>query len=164
MSLIKCCWPLCSIYDLNIPSPEANPDTQYEEPTRSILILHKQCTTHFLASPSHWQTWFTSICETKQNGWLFADENVNSNFFNKYSGVFNKTGLKCVPKVWLTMKASLFWAIAWCPTGAKPLPEPMMTQCCDTDMHQQNSRSSSWNADLHNGIWYNANFLEVCTH
>ena len=32
----------------------------------------------------------------------------------------------------IAIKAALVWAMAWCQTGDKPLPEPMLAKFCDT--------------------------------
>ena len=41
---------------------------------------------------------------------------------------------KFVPKGLIDSKSTLFQVMAWCLTGNKPLPEPMMTQFTDAYM------------------------------
>ena len=42
--------------------------------------------------------------------------------------------LKIVPKSPIDNKTALVQVMTWCQTGAKPLPEPMMTQLTDAYM------------------------------
>ena len=50
---------------------------------------------------------------------IFLNENVKNSI---------QISLKFVPNVPIDYKWALFQVMAWCWTGDKPLPEPMMTQ------------------------------------
>ena len=55
-------------------------------------------------------------------------------FFNEHGRVQIQISLKCVPRSSIDSKAVLVQVMAWCRTGDKPLPEPMLTQFTDAYM------------------------------
>ena len=67
-----------------------------------------------------------------QNGRRIADEISQCIFLNK--NIFKLLWIS--PKIFLKCpidnKPTLVQAMAWCQTGAKPLPEPMMNNSTDT--------------------------------
>ena len=63
-----------------------------------------------------------------QNGCHFGDNIFNCIFMNEKLCTFIGISLKCVSKGPINSKSALVQVMAWCPTGNKPLPEPMMTQ------------------------------------
>ena len=55
--------------------------------------------------------------------WIFVNE--------KFFCILIKISLKFVPKGPIDNKAALVQIMAWCRTGDKPLPEPILTQLTD---------------------------------
>ena len=69
--------------------------------------------------------------------WLiFAENNFKSIFLNDYICISNKFPLKYVPVGLIDNKLILDVEVAWHQTGAKPLPQPMMTTIHNTTWYQ----------------------------
>ena len=64
----------------------------------------------------------------EQNGCHFADDTFKYIFMKENLGILIKISLKFVPEVPFDNKSALDQVMAWCQTGTKPLPEPMMIQ------------------------------------
>ena len=68
----------------------------------------------------------------KQNGRHFADDISEYIFLNENLCIFFRILLEFVPKGLIDNMPALVQVMAWHQTGAKPLPEPMLTQSTDT--------------------------------
>ena len=67
-------------------------------------------------------------------------------FLNENCGIPSQISLKYVPSP-IDNRPALFQVMAWCQTGNKPLPEPMMTQFIDAYMRHYREMSSTSNAE-----------------
>ena len=65
---------------------------------------------------------------------ILADNIFNHIFLNENDRILIQISLKYVPRSPIDNKSALVQVMTWCPTGDKPLPEPMMTQFIDTYM------------------------------
>ena len=65
---------------------------------------------------------------------ILADNIFKCIFLMKNVRISNKISLKFVPKGPIDNKSALVQVMAWCRTGDKPLPEPMLTQFTDAYM------------------------------
>ena len=70
----------------------------------------------------------------EQNGRHSADNNLNWIFVNEKFCISIRILLKFVPEGPIDSKRALVQVMAWCRTGDKPLPEPMLTQFTDAYM------------------------------
>ena len=59
---------------------------------------------------------------------ILADDIFKSIFLNENDGIPIQISLKFVPRSPIDDKQALDQAMAWRRTGAKPLPEPMLTR------------------------------------
>ena len=73
----------------------------------------------------------------KTNGWHFADDIFEYIFLQEKFLHFEKNKLKFVSKRLIDNRSALVQVMAWHQTGAKPLPEPMLTQFNDAYLCQQ---------------------------
>ena len=62
---------------------------------------------------------------------ILADDIFKCIFLNENDRIPIQNSLKFVPRVLIVNKSALFQVMAWCQTGNKPLPEPMLTQFTD---------------------------------
>ena len=62
---------------------------------------------------------------------ILTDNILNCIFLNENDRILIQISLKYVPKSQINSKPELVQVMAWCRTGNKPLPEPMMTQFID---------------------------------
>ena len=69
-----------------------------------------------------------------QNGRHFADDIFKCISLNEKFCILNQLWLKFVPKGLIDNKWALVQVMAWCRTGNKPLPEPMLIQFTDAYM------------------------------
>ena len=58
---------------------------------------------------------------------ILADDIFKCIFLNKNDKISIQISLELVPWSPIDSKPALVQVMAWCGTGAKPLPEPMMT-------------------------------------
>ena len=65
---------------------------------------------------------------------ILADDISKWTFLNKNDRIPTLISLKFIPKSPVDNKPTLVQVIAWCRTGDKPLPEPMMTNSTDAYM------------------------------
>ena len=65
---------------------------------------------------------------------ILADDNFYCIFLNGNVRIPNKISLKYVPRSPVDNREALVQLMAWCWTGDKPLPGPMMTQFIDASM------------------------------
>ena len=65
---------------------------------------------------------------------ILADNNFKCIFVNENDRIPIWISLKCVSKGLIDNKSALVQVMAWCQTGNKPLPEPMLTQFTDAYM------------------------------
>ena len=65
---------------------------------------------------------------------ILADDIFNCIFLNENDRILIKISLKYVPSCPIEHKPALVQVMAWCRTGDKPLPGPMMTQFTDAYM------------------------------
>ena len=63
-----------------------------------------------------------------QNGHHFADDTYKRILWMKIFFISIRISMKFDPKGPIDNKAALFQVMAWCRTGDKPLPEPVLTQ------------------------------------
>ena len=59
---------------------------------------------------------------------ILADDIFNWIFLNENARILVQISLKFVPRGPIYNKPTMVQVMAWCQTGDKPLPEPMMTQ------------------------------------
>ena len=64
-----------------------------------------------------------------------ANDILECIFLNENDRIPIQISLRFVPRSLIDNKPALVQAAAWCRTGDKPLPEPMMTQLIDAYMH-----------------------------
>ena len=85
-----------------------------------------------------------------QNGRLFADAIFICIFVNEKLCIMVKISLKFVPKSPIDNKPAFVQVMAWCWTGNKPLPGPMMTQFTDiyVALGGDELMCCSWDVDL----------------
>ena len=71
-----------------------------------------------------------------QNGRSFADDIFKCIFMNEKFCILIRISLSLNfgSKGPIDNKSALIWVMAWCRTGAKPLPKPMLTQFNDAYM------------------------------
>ena len=69
-----------------------------------------------------------------QNGLHFADDTVRCIFVNENVKISIPISFKFVPKDQTDNNSALVQVMAWRLTGAKPRPEPMLTQFSDAHM------------------------------
>ena len=81
-----------------------------------------------------WQTSFFNSSPPEQNGRHFADDAFRCIFVNESLCISIQSSLKFVPKGQIDKKSALVQVMAWRLFGAKPLPEPMLTQFTDAYM------------------------------
>ena len=62
---------------------------------------------------------------------ILADNNFNCIFLNENDGIPIQIPLKYVPRSEIDNNPALVQVMAWCQTGNKSLPGPMMTQFID---------------------------------
>ena len=65
---------------------------------------------------------------------ILADAIFNCIFLNENDRITIQISLKYFPMSPIDNKPALVQVMAWCRTGDKPLPGPMMTQCNDAYM------------------------------
>ena len=65
---------------------------------------------------------------------IVADDIFNSIFLNENDSIPIQISPKYVSKSPIDNKSALVQVMAWCRTGDKPLPEPMMTRIIDALM------------------------------
>ena len=65
---------------------------------------------------------------------ILADSIFKCILLNKNDRIQIQISLELVPKNPINQKTALFQAMAWCQTGQKPLPKPMMTQSTEAYM------------------------------
>ena len=65
---------------------------------------------------------------------ILADDILKCIFLIENPRISIKISLKFVPKGPIDNKSALVQVMAWCRTGDKPLPEPMLTQFTDAYM------------------------------
>ena len=65
---------------------------------------------------------------------ILADDILNCIFLNENDRILIQISLKYVPRSPIDNKPVLVQVMAWCRTGDKPLPGPMMTQFIDAYM------------------------------
>ena len=82
-------------------------------------IYHSPCLTCFNSSPPG------------QNGRHFLDDIFKCIYMNRKSCILIQISLKFDPNGPTDNKSVLVQVMAWCRTGDKPLPEPMLTQFAD---------------------------------
>ena len=63
-----------------------------------------------------------------------ADDIFKCTLLNENEKIPIETSLKLVPRGLISNKSALVQVMAWCRTGDKLLPEPMMTQFIDAYM------------------------------
>ena len=68
---------------------------------------------------------------------IFADDILKCIFVNENSRIPIEISLKFVPRSLIDYKPALVQVMAWCRTGDKPLPEPMLTQFIDAYMRHK---------------------------
>ena len=81
-----------------------------------------------------------------QNGHHFLDEIFKCIFVTEKFCFSIRISLKFVPKGPADNKPALVLVMAWCQTGDKPLPQPMVTQFTQAYMQQQGEMSKP--------LWY----------
>ena len=69
-----------------------------------------------------------------QNGRHFTDDNFKCIFMNEKFCILIPISLKFVPKGLIDNMSALVQVMAWCLTGDKPIPEPVMTHFTDAYM------------------------------
>ena len=72
---------------------------------------------------------------------IFPDDLFKCIFMNEKFCISIRNSLKFVPKGLIDNKQALIQVMAWCLTGDKPLPEPMLTQFTDAYMRHSASMS-----------------------
>ena len=65
---------------------------------------------------------------------ISADDISKCIFLNENVRILIQISLKFVPKGWIDNKPALVQVMAWCRTGDKPSPEPMLDQFIDAYM------------------------------
>ena len=65
---------------------------------------------------------------------ILEDNILKCIFLNENDRILTQISLKFVPRSQIDNKSALVQVMAWCQTGNKPLPEPMMTQFTDAFM------------------------------
>ena len=65
---------------------------------------------------------------------ILADNIFKLIFLNENDRILIKISLKFVPKGPIDNKPALVQVMAWCRTGTRPLPEPMLIQFTDAYM------------------------------
>ena len=65
---------------------------------------------------------------------ILANDILQCIFLKEDDRIPIQISLKFVPRSPIDNKAALVQVMAWCRTGDKPLPKPMMTQFTDTYM------------------------------
>ena len=92
--------------------------------------------TFFQATLAPWSSWLTLVNSSPpgQNGRHFADDNLKCIFLNENDRIRIRISLKFVPRSPIDNKSALVQVMAWCRTGDKPLPEPLLTQFTDAYM------------------------------
>ena len=68
---------------------------------------------------------------------ILADDIFKCIFLNENDRIPIQISLKFVPRSPIDNKLALVQVMAWCWTGDKPLPEPMLTQFTDMYMWHQ---------------------------
>ena len=79
------------------------------------------------------QSFFTHLPLNKM-AVILEDNILKCIFLNENDRILTQISLKFVPRSEIDNKSALVQVMAWCQTGNKPLPEPMMTQYTDTFM------------------------------
>ena len=109
-----------------------------------------------------WSKAFTQVTVTSQllnssspgqNGRQFADNIFKHIFLNIKVRILVQISLKFVPKGPIdNNKSAMVQIMAWCRTGNKPLPEPMLIQF--TNAYMRHKGEMSWSHSyLHSSIW-----------
>ena len=75
----------------------------------------------------------------EQNGWHLTDDTFKHILLNKNYCILIEISLKFVPKGPIDNNSALVEVMAWCRTGTKSLPQPMMTKFTNTNIHHQTS-------------------------
>ena len=70
----------------------------------------------------------------------FADDIFKRIIMNKNNRIFIQISLKFVTEGLIDKKLALVQVVAWCRTGDKPLPEPMVTISTDSYMRHPASK------------------------
>ena len=65
---------------------------------------------------------------------ILADDNFKCIFLNENDRIPSWISLKFVPRSVIDNIPALVQVMAWCQTGDKPLPEPMLTHITDAYM------------------------------
>ena len=78
--------------------------------------------------------YFNSSLPPGQNGCCFADNIFKCIFLNENEKIQIQISLKLVSRIPIDNKGALAQVMAWCRTGDKPLPDPMMTHFTDAYM------------------------------
>ena len=71
----------------------------------------------------------------------FADDIFKHSFMNENVKISIRISLKFVPKGPIDNKSALVQVMAWCRTGDKSLPEPMLPQFTEAYMRHQGEMS-----------------------
>ena len=72
---------------------------------------------------------------------IFSDDNFKCVFINEIFCILIQISLQFIPKGLIDNKAALVQAMTWRQTGAKPLPEPMLTLFTDAYMLHYGEKS-----------------------
>ena len=136
---------VASIWKLSITVKLAFSTASYNKNTFKLLtkrlrssVRHKTLE-YIRGKPITDATWspgmsFTHLPLDKMST-ILADGIFKSIFMNENYRILIQISLKSVPRSPISNKPALIQVMAWCRTGPKPLPEPMMTQFTDTYMH-----------------------------
>ena len=77
----------------------------------------------------------------ERNGRHFTADTFKCTFMNENFCILIQVSLKLVLKGPIDNKPALVQVMAWCRTGDKPLPEPMLTQFSDAYRRHQGKMS-----------------------
>ena len=75
--------------------------------------------------------------ETNKSGWYFTDSLLKMFFLSENCCILITISLQCVNRSPHDNRLTLIQVMAWCCTGTKPLPDPMLIQIIDTYMHHR---------------------------
>ena len=127
---------------------DSNEVQAFTLPTVEAMVgcdLHRYCPQAcvYFAVKLHmmWQNWCLLVlaCSLgwiisslpEKNGHHFTDNICKCIFINEKLYILIQISRKLVPKSPIGNKPVLVQVVAWCGTGNKPLPEPMLTQFAD---------------------------------
>ena len=75
--------------------------------------------------------WLVNTLRLKQNGTILPEDIFKCIYLNKNFCISIEMSLKFIPKVSIDSKSALVQIRAWCQTGVRSLPEPMLTHLAD---------------------------------